>query len=82
MRGFQNQLNFLPSKYVKRVLPAVLKDAVLVHFAAGFPGIYRKKGSGEVAGEVVFVKEEHADSVRKTLDRLEEYFGPQNKDNM
>jgi gamma-glutamylcyclotransferase (GGCT)/AIG2-like uncharacterized protein YtfP len=82
MSGFRNQATFLPRHAVSRVVPGVLRDVWLVHFGAGFPGMYRRQDGGGVRGEIVHIKEENVAEVMRGLDHLESFFGAGHPDNM
>ncbi len=82
MAGFRNQATFLPSHVVSRVVPGVLRDTWLVHFGAGFPGMYRRPGAAGVRGEIVQIKQENVAEVMRGLDHLESFYGVDHPDNM
>ena len=56
---------------------ATLAGARLVHYPAGFPGAYRAEDPGMLLhGELLQVPAEHAASVLRDMDMLEDYHGP------
>ena len=82
MTGLRNQLKFLPHHMVSKIVPGVVLDTRLVHFAEGYPGMYPEKGGPGVKGEVVYVKPEFVKTVVKSLDYLEQYYGPDDERNL
>lgn len=90
-RGYRNQELNLPERVVEKIVPAILPiDGFLVHFERGFPGLYYHADVGlpvqgkkvSIAGELVYVKEEHVDETVGKCDRLEAYYGENHPDNM
>ncbi len=81
--GFKNHVSVVRGRATS-LGPATFAGARLVHYPAGFPGMYRvdEPGSWHVHGELLRVPPEHSTSVLTDMDQLEDYFGPGHPSNM
>ena len=85
MEGFRNHEAFVLGKTEKNT-QGTLSNHYLLHFQAGYPGMYQVKTIQEkpktVIGEIIFPKQECYKTLSENLDTLEGYQGPNDPNNM
>ena len=86
MRGYKNHTAIVADRF-ESLSPArlVSPSAVLVHYEAGYPGLFETPGSGGsgvVVGELCMPRDGGYFALMEELDALEEYYGPDNARNV